>query len=206
MDSISSKLKLENKELIHIVAEVVIFFGLVFYFSSQNKKLCKHIEDLSESLEEQTTKCTELEEKLKKTELRLNQLSQYCSQSLGELSSMMKEVQTKQVLAQAFETVRESPKGLPKDLPKDVPKVSQKSTQPPPTTEQKKPQPVAQPVIEPLPKVTFDKSTFNKGSFDKGSFDKSTILESDSESESSEDELLDQEISEELSELQNPKK
>lgn len=180
MDSISSKLKLENKELIHIVAEVVLFFGLVFYFSSQNKKLEKHIEDISTCLEEQTTKCTELEEKLKKTEGRLNQLSQYCSQSLGELSNMMKDLQTKRVLAQVSELGNRAPvESLGRAKTLDRPQTLERDAVKPVSKT------VSQPVIEPLPKVSFKK-----------------MLESDSESETSEDELLDQEISEELSELQ----
>lgn len=45
---------LKNKQqMIHIVSEVVVLLGLTFYFSSKNKKLMQHIEDLAQRLEEQ---------------------------------------------------------------------------------------------------------------------------------------------------------
>jgi hypothetical protein len=43
----------ENKQIIHIASEFVVLTGLTFYFSSKNKKLLEHIEDLSQRLEEQ---------------------------------------------------------------------------------------------------------------------------------------------------------
>jgi hypothetical protein len=44
---------LENKQIIHIATEIVAMVGIVFYFSSKNKKLLVHIEDLSQRLEDQ---------------------------------------------------------------------------------------------------------------------------------------------------------
>ena len=44
---------LENKQIIHIATEIVALMGIIFYFSSKNKKLLAHIEDLSQRLEEQ---------------------------------------------------------------------------------------------------------------------------------------------------------
>mgnify|MGYP000583589285 CR=1 FL=1 len=44
---------LENKQIIHIATEIVVLIGLTFYFSSKNKKLMEHIEDLSQRLEDQ---------------------------------------------------------------------------------------------------------------------------------------------------------
>jgi hypothetical protein len=44
---------LNNKQIIHIVTEVVVLIGIIFYFSSKNRKLLSHIEDLSQRLEEQ---------------------------------------------------------------------------------------------------------------------------------------------------------
>ena len=44
---------LENKQIIHIATEIVVLIGITFYFSSKNKKLSTHIEDLSQRLEEQ---------------------------------------------------------------------------------------------------------------------------------------------------------
>ena len=44
---------LENKQIIHIATEIVALIGIIFYFSSKNKKLLEHIEDLSQRLEDQ---------------------------------------------------------------------------------------------------------------------------------------------------------
>lgn len=44
---------LEKKDIIHIATEIVVLIGITFYFSSKNKKLIDHIEDLSKRIEEQ---------------------------------------------------------------------------------------------------------------------------------------------------------
>jgi len=44
---------LENKQLIHIVSELVILLGITFYFSRKIKKLSSQIEDLALKIEEQ---------------------------------------------------------------------------------------------------------------------------------------------------------
>ena len=44
---------LENKQIIHIAAEMIVITGVVFYFSSKNKKLLEYIENLSVRLDEQ---------------------------------------------------------------------------------------------------------------------------------------------------------
>ena len=46
---------LENKQIIHIAAEVIIIAGVVVYFSYKNKKLLGQIEELSHRVEEQET-------------------------------------------------------------------------------------------------------------------------------------------------------
>jgi DNA primase len=55
MDSAKKELSglWNNKQMMHVIAEVVVFFGLIFYFSSQNKKLTSHIESLAQRIEEQ---------------------------------------------------------------------------------------------------------------------------------------------------------
>lgn len=58
--SIKSKL-LDNKQLVHIGAEVVVFAGLTFYFSKKNAKLMGHIAELSQRLEEQEDHINKLE-------------------------------------------------------------------------------------------------------------------------------------------------
>ena len=60
---------LDNKQIIHIATEAVIIIGIIIYFSSKNKKLYSHIEDLSKRLEDQ-------EEIIQKHELIIKQLVQ----------------------------------------------------------------------------------------------------------------------------------
>ena len=52
---------LDNKQLLHIASEVVVLVGLTFYFSSKNKKLLGHVEELAQRLEEQEDKIQKLE-------------------------------------------------------------------------------------------------------------------------------------------------
>ncbi len=59
---------LENKQLLHIAGEVVVLIGVVFYFSSKNKKLSAHIEELAQRIEDQ-------EERIQKLELSIQQMS-----------------------------------------------------------------------------------------------------------------------------------
>lgn len=64
----STKSKIfDNKQMIHIGAELVVLTGLTFYFSSKNRKLMEHIEDLSQRLEEQ-------EDQIQKIQGALNNL------------------------------------------------------------------------------------------------------------------------------------
>lgn len=81
--SATAEVKLfDNKQLLHIGAEVVVLLGLTFYFSSKNKKLVEHIENLSQRMEEQ-------EDKIQKLELKLQQLTQVIpqlSQGLQQVS------------------------------------------------------------------------------------------------------------------------
>jgi len=44
---------MENKQMLHIVSEVVVLLGLTFYFNQKNKKMMGHIEDLAQRVEEQ---------------------------------------------------------------------------------------------------------------------------------------------------------
>ena len=60
---------LENKQIIHIVTEIIAAIVIIFYFSSKYKKLLGHIEDLSQRLEEQ-------EDIIQKHELIIKQLVQ----------------------------------------------------------------------------------------------------------------------------------
>ena len=43
---------MENKQMIHIVSEIVALVGITFYFNQKNKKMLEHINDLSKKVEE----------------------------------------------------------------------------------------------------------------------------------------------------------
>ena len=55
-------MSLDNKQIIHIAAELVVLTGLTFYFSSKNGKLKECIEDLAQRLEEQENRIQKLEQ------------------------------------------------------------------------------------------------------------------------------------------------
>jgi prefoldin subunit 5 len=42
-----------NKEVVRLIVEIIVFLGICYYFNSKNAKTLKHIEDLSQRLEEQ---------------------------------------------------------------------------------------------------------------------------------------------------------
>jgi uncharacterized coiled-coil protein SlyX len=70
----------ENKQLIHIVSEVVVLIGLTFYFSSKNKKLMGHVEELAQRIEDQ-------EDHIQKLENTVQQLSNAMTQAVQRIQS-----------------------------------------------------------------------------------------------------------------------
>ena len=67
-----SKLFTDNKQMIHILSEVVVLVGITFYFNQKNKKLMAHIEDLAQRVEEQ-------EDLLQKHDQLLKQIVEHIS-------------------------------------------------------------------------------------------------------------------------------
>ena len=63
---------LENKQIIHIAAEILVLVGITFYFSSKNKKLSEHIEDLSQRLEDQEDLIQKHEQIIRQLVQRMN--------------------------------------------------------------------------------------------------------------------------------------
>ena len=80
--SLTDKL-LKNERLVHIVSEAVVILGVTFYFSSKNKQLQNHIDQLAQRLEEQEERFAKLENTL--TELTKGQ------KQLGDSSGEMKQ-------------------------------------------------------------------------------------------------------------------
>jgi len=57
-----SKLTENKSQIIHIACEAVVLCGLVFHFSSKNKKLMEHIEGLAHRVEEHEDNIQKLEQ------------------------------------------------------------------------------------------------------------------------------------------------
>jgi uncharacterized coiled-coil protein SlyX len=77
---------LENKQILHIVGEVIVITGLALYFNNKNKKLTSHIEDLSQRIEDleenfqkQETLIKSLVEKIQKQEIVIKQTQKLLS-------------------------------------------------------------------------------------------------------------------------------
>lgn len=107
---------LENKQMIHIVSEVVVLIGLTFYFNQKNKKLLNHIEDLAQRIEEQEDLIQKHENIIKKLVSSINELH----------ANNLPQALPKNVMKKP---VPNTP--LPKTSPKVSPKVSSPTSLPP---------------------------------------------------------------------------
>lgn len=127
---------LENKQqLIHVASEVVVLIGLTFYFSSKNKKLMQHIEDLAQRLEEQEDliqKHEQIIRQLVATVSNINQPRQRVAQPVTEKKSVRakqkpkktsKQVKFKQPLIKVIssdENVSEDESDLDRELVEEL--------------------------------------------------------------------------------------
>ena len=68
---------LENKQMVHIVAEFVVLLGITFYFTQKNKKLMGHLEDLSQRIEEH-------EDKIKNQDMKIQRLGEHINMMLQQ--------------------------------------------------------------------------------------------------------------------------
>jgi hypothetical protein len=85
---------MENKQIIHIASEVVVLCGLTFYFSSKNKKLMGHIEELAQRLEEQEDHIQKLEQLAQRQEEHNQKLEQMVNQMGGAVTNLMQRIGT----------------------------------------------------------------------------------------------------------------
>lgn len=166
----------ENKQIIHIITEIVILIGITLYFSSKNKKLYEHIEDLSQRLEDQ-------EDLIQKHEQIIRQLVQRLNSSRGSGNSPQHTIPTptpKTVSTPVSKSKRNSA---------NIKRISKSTTQMPKHQITK-------------PQVNFMENTFieeNNQSDEENTFNQ----ENNQSDESSEDEGdIDAEIADELGELQ----
>ena len=64
---------IENKQLIHLAAEVVVVIGLTFYFNTKHKKIKEHVAELSQRLEEQDQIIEKHEQTIRQIVQNINQ-------------------------------------------------------------------------------------------------------------------------------------
>lgn len=64
---------MENKQMIHIATEIVIFAGVIYYFNQKNEKLLSQIQDLFHKMEEQEELLQRHEEIIKKMAALINE-------------------------------------------------------------------------------------------------------------------------------------
>lgn len=135
---------IDNKQMVHIVSEVIVLLGMSFYFSSKNKTLQSHIENLSQRLEEQ-------EDRIQKMENLLNQIPARLNDSLTAMNhnieKNMEECYRKIEAKQAMDIVENTQKKTRKIVPKAIIKIEQ----------QPKPKKHTTPIItemQELPKTT----------------------------------------------------
>ena len=104
---------MENKQMIHIVSEIVVLVGLTFYFNQKNRKLMSHIEDLAQKIEEQEDLLQKHEEIIKKMVVFINQQNQNSTPSVfvqkQPIKTKTKKVSVQEVHTSPPLTVRASP-------------------------------------------------------------------------------------------------
>lgn len=88
----------DNKQLVHIASEVVVLVGLTFYFSSKNKKMLTHIEELSQRIEDQEDHIQKLEQSIQQINQKFDSLVQQVNVGFNQvgqnISAMMRENNT----------------------------------------------------------------------------------------------------------------
>ena len=114
MSTKSNESKLfDNKHLIHIVSEVVVIFGITFYFSSKNKKLTSNIEELSQKLEEKEDHIEKLEETVKQLSQKLDTVITQMNNGFNQMG------QNINMVAQKFSSNGLSTPNTPSNDPKN---------------------------------------------------------------------------------------
>lgn len=130
MSSKTGEMKLfDNKQLIHIASEVVVLIGLTFYFSSKNKKLLGHVEELAQKLEEQEDRIQKLETNLQQTHQKLDIIVQQMNSGFIRLNQEMTTKQTPKKKTNHTEPIVKEVKEQPVRTPTKV-QFTQKPSEP----------------------------------------------------------------------------
>lgn len=86
---------LENKQILHVAAEVVVVLGLVFYFNQKTKQLLGHIEDLSQQYIDQEQVIQKHEDTIIKLVDAVNNLVQMQQNMQQNMSQNTQQVRVK---------------------------------------------------------------------------------------------------------------
>ena len=111
---------LDNKQIIHIVSEIFVIAGITIYFSSQNKKLLNHINDLTQRIDDQEEVIQTHEKKIAQlvslVENSTNNFPKTTTQIPSNIRENMtnKSVGTKPVENKTVETKNSNIKNIPK--------------------------------------------------------------------------------------------
>ena len=92
---------MENKQMIHIVSEIIVLGGLIYYFNQKNKKLLSHIQDLSRKIEEQ-------EGILQKHEEIIIKISEFINQQKNISTPIIKKIPLKENRTKKSEPIKVS--------------------------------------------------------------------------------------------------
>jgi uncharacterized coiled-coil protein SlyX len=210
---------LDNKQLVHIASEVVILLGVVFYFSSKNKKLLSHIEELSQRVEEQEDSIQKLNETVQKMNNNMGKLAESVLQlsnnqtSVNSIISKLSEQPITQppigLSSQRGKTQRESLKeSLKQAINTPVNKTEPNSVENKPTEVVHKPVQIVKET--PVTKVSFGEPQIvikpRSSNTPKQPVKIEEVKEADSESEDEYDDSdLDEDLKSELEELESEK-
>ena len=100
---------MENKQMIHIVSEIIVLGGLIYYFNQKNKKLLSHIQDLSRKIEEQ-------EGILQKHEEIIIKISEFINQQKNISTPIIKKIPLKENRTKKSEPIKVSFKQNPSPI------------------------------------------------------------------------------------------
>jgi septal ring factor EnvC (AmiA/AmiB activator) len=79
----------DKMQMIHIASEAVVALGMMFYFSSKNRKLQGYIEEISQRLEDQETTIQTLQQNVSTLETSIQQLTSKLEAVNKEISARL---------------------------------------------------------------------------------------------------------------------
>ena len=188
---------LENKQIIHIISEIVVITGITIYFSQQTKKLKSHINDLTQRIDDQ-------DEIIQTHEKKIAQLISTVEQLANNFSNLAPSKNQTQQISHTTETIKLKDSKQLNVLNQKKPSPIAMKNDSPPNLPVENFQPLKKMNLPHKPTVSFSTIIIEKSPKIFGSESKvEEIFEEESEtnSEDENEELLDAELEEELKDL-----